>query len=80
MSEQISLLDFQTDKPIFDTEWKWNNVSEEMEKKNQTFYTVSKERLTKAGPMIWLALKAGNKTLNETLYQDNENKDITTTH
>ena len=48
MSEQISSLDFQTDETNFDTEWKWDIVSEEMEKKFETFYTVSKEKLTKA--------------------------------
>ena len=52
MCEQISSLDFQTDEKNFDTEWKWNIVSEEMEKKFETFYTVSNERFIKAGPMI----------------------------
>ena len=35
-----------------DTEWKWNTALEEMEKKTETVYTVSSERLIKAGPMI----------------------------
>ena len=48
MSEQISSLDFQTDETNFDTEWKWDIVSEEMEKKFETLCTVSKEQLTKA--------------------------------
>ena len=48
---QVSSLDFQTDETNSDTEWKWNIVSEEMEKFG-TFYSVSKERLTKAGLMI----------------------------
>ena len=50
--EQIISLDFQTEETNFDTEWKWNIVSEEMEKKFETFYTVSNERLIKAGPII----------------------------
>ena len=36
----------------FDTERKWNIVLEEMEKKIGISYTVSKGRLTSAGPMI----------------------------
>ena len=41
MSEQIPSLDIQTDETNFDTEWKWNIVSEEMEKKFKTFHTTS---------------------------------------
>ena len=52
MFEQNSSLDFQMDETNSDTAWKWNIVSEEMEKKFETFYTVSNERLIKAGPMI----------------------------
>ena len=51
MSEQIPSLDFQTDEILFDTEWKCDIVSEEIEKKFGTFYTVSEERVTKAGPI-----------------------------
>ena len=47
--ERNSSLDFQKDETNFDTEWKWNIVSEEMEKNFETFNTVSKERLTKTG-------------------------------
>ena len=52
MFEQISSLDFQMDETNSDTEWKWNIVLEELEKKFETLYTVSNERLIKAGPMI----------------------------
>ena len=50
--EQTSSLDVQMDGTNSDTEWKWNIVLEEMEKKFETFYTVSNERLIKAGPML----------------------------
>ena len=36
MSEQVSPLDFQTVETNFGTEWKWNIVSEELEKKFRT--------------------------------------------
>ena len=49
--EQTSSLDFQMDETTFDTEWKWNSVSEEMERNLETFYSALKERLTKTGPM-----------------------------
>ena len=52
MFEQILSLDFQMDETNSDFDWKWNIVSEEMEKKFGTSYTVSNERLTRAGPMI----------------------------
>ena len=52
MFEQISSLDFQMAETNSDTAWKWNIVLEEMEKKFETSYTVSNERLIKAGPMI----------------------------
>ena len=52
MFEQTSSLDFQMDGTNSDTEWKWNIVIEEMEKKVETFYTVSNERSIKADPMI----------------------------
>ena len=52
MFEQISSLDFQMDETNSDTAWKWNIVLEEMEKNFEIFYTVSNERLIKAGPMI----------------------------
>ena len=58
MSERIWTLDFQIDERIIDTEWKWNIVSEEMEKKFEIFYSVSNERLIKAGPTIWTVLNA----------------------
>ena len=52
MFEQLSSLDSQMDETNFDTAWKWNIALEEMEKKFETFYTVSNERLIKAGLMI----------------------------
>ena len=52
MFEQISSLDFQMGETKSDTAWKWNIVLEEMEKKFETFYTVSNERLIKAGSII----------------------------
>ena len=45
----------------FDTDWKWNIVSEEIEKKFETFYTVSNERLIKVDPMIWTVLGRSTK-------------------
>ena len=52
MSEQFSSTDFHTDKTNFDTEWRWNIVSDEMEKIVEILNTVSNERLIKAGAMI----------------------------
>ena len=52
MSEPISPLDFQTDETNFEAEWRWNIVLEEMENIFETFYTVSNERLIKAGPVL----------------------------
>ena len=75
---KCSLLDFQTDGRNFDTEWKMNIVSDEMEKKFETFYTVSKKRLTKAGPMICVVLRPRNEMQNETLKLDKEDKDTST--
>ena len=80
MSEQFSSLDFQMDQPNFDTEWKWNIVSEEMGKKFETFYTVSNERLIKAGPMIWTVLRPLKIMHNARLKDDKEHKDTSTTH
>ena len=40
--EQNSSLDFQMDETKFDTEWKWNIVLEEMQKKFGTFCTALK--------------------------------------
>ena len=51
---KIFIFRFSDGRNKFGTEWKWNNLSEEMKKKLGTFYTASKERLTKAGPMIWM--------------------------
>ena len=53
MSEQSSFLDFHTDETNSGTEWKWNNVSEEMARKFGTSYIPSNELLAKAGPMTW---------------------------
>ena len=51
MFEQIASLGFQMDETNSETARKWNIALEEMEKKFET-YTVSNERLIKAGPMI----------------------------
>ena len=53
MSEQISVLDFQTDGTNSDTEWKWNIVLEEIEKKLGTSYIASRELWIKGGQTIW---------------------------
>ena len=50
--EQILSLDFQMEETNSDFERKWNIASEAMERKFETFYTVSSERLITAGPMI----------------------------
>ena len=52
MFEQFSSLAFQMGEANSDTEWKWNIALEETEKKFETSYTVSGERLIKAGRMI----------------------------
>ena len=67
MSEQFSSTDFQTDETNFDKEWRWNIVSDEMEKIVEILYTVSNERFTKAGPMIWKVLRPRIILRNETL-------------
>ena len=68
------------DETSFDTEWKWNIVLEEKEKKSETSYTVSNERLLKAGPMIWMVLRPLNITQNEKLKDDKNERDRLTTH
>ena len=78
MFEQISSLDFQMDETNFDTEWKWNIALEEMEKKFETFSTVSNERLIKADPMIWTVLRLLNKMQNWKLEDGKEDGDIST--
>ena len=50
-----------------------------MEKQFETFYTTSEERLTKAGPMIQMVLRPRNIMQNETLKNDKEDKDTSTT-
>ena len=42
MYEQILSLDYQTDETNFDTEWKWNIVSEELEQKFGTFHGIKR--------------------------------------
>ena len=80
MFEQISSLDFQMDETSTDTAWKWNIVLEEMEKKFETFYTVSNERLIKAGPMIWTVLRPLIMPQNMQHKGDKEDKGTLTTH
>ena len=79
MFEQISSPDFQMDETNSDTAWKWNIVLEEMEKKFGTFYTVSNERLIKAGPMIWTVLRPLNKMQNGQHKADKGDKGTWTT-
>ena len=52
MFEQFSSLDFQMDETNSDTAWKWKILLEDKKKISGTSYTVSIERLIKAGPMI----------------------------
>ena len=79
MFEQTTSLDFQMDGTNSDTEWKWNIVLEEMEKKFETFYNVSNERLIKAGPMIWTVLRPLNKLGNGQHKADKGDKGTWTT-
>ena len=74
--EQISSLAFQMAETNSDTAWKCNIVLEEMEKKTETSYTVSNERLIEAGPMIWTVLV----TLNVMPQDDKEDKATSATH
>ena len=80
MFQQISSLDFQTAETNSHTTWRWNIVLEELEKKFGTFYTVSDERLIKAGPMIWTVLRLLNKMPNLRLKDDKGDKDTLITH
>ena len=77
--EQISSLDSQTDETNSDTEWKWNIVLEEMEKKFETSYTVSNERMIRAGPMIWTVSRPLTMPQNLRPKEDKEDKDTLTT-
>ena len=52
---------------------------EEMEKIFETSYTVSSERLIKAGPMIWTVLRPLTITQNAKRKGDKEDKDTMTT-
>ena len=79
MFEQTSSLDFQMDGTSSCTGWKWNIVLEEMEKKFEPFYTVSNERLIKAGPMIWTTLRPLSKMRNEQHKADKGDKGTWTT-
>ena len=67
------------DETNFDTEWKWNFVSEEMDRKFAIFYTVSNEQLIKVGPMIWTVLRLLNKMQNGKLKDNKEDRDKLTT-
>ena len=80
MSGQISSLDYCMDETNFDTKWKWSIVLEATEKKFQTFYIVSNERLEKAGPMIWTVLRLLNKMRKGKLKDDKEERDMSTIH
>ena len=78
MFEKISSLAFQTDETNSDTEWKLNIALEEMEKKFETSYTVSSERLIKAGPMIWKVLRLLTMPQSVKLKNDKEHRDTST--
>ena len=80
MFEQISSIGFQMDETSSYTEWKWSIALEEMEKKFETSYTESSERLIKAGPMIWTVLRPLTITQNLKLKGDKEGKGTSTTH
>ena len=80
MFEQNSSLDFQMDETSSDTAWKWNIVLEEIEKKFETFYTVSNEQLIKAGPMIWTVLRPLTMPQNLRPKEVKEDKDTLTVH
>ena len=80
MFERISSLDSQMDETNSDTAWEWNIVLEEIEKKFETFYTVSKERLINSGPMIWTVLRPLTIKQNVRPKEDKEDKDTSTTH
>ena len=80
MSGPISPLDFQMDGTNFDTEWKWNIVSEEMEKTFGTSYIASRELLIKGGQTIWKELPQQTMVLKELLRHGKDDKDSLTTH
>ena len=80
MFEQTSSPDIQVDVTIFDNEWKWKIVLEEMEKKFETFYTVSNEWLKKAGPMIWTVFRPLTMLQNVKQKEDKGDKDTSTNH
>ena len=80
MFERISSLDCQMNGISSDTEWKWNFVLEEMGKKFETSYTVSNERLIKAGAMIWTVLRPLTMPQSVRPKEDKEDKDTSTSH
>ena len=81
MSEQFSSLEFQMDeKNNPDTARKWNIILEEMENKFETSYTVSNERLTKAGPMIWTVMRPLTITQNVRPKEDKKDTDTSNAH
>ena len=79
MSEQFSLLNFQMYETNFGTDWNRNIVSEWMDKKFGTFYTVSKGGLTLAIRMIRMVFRPPNRMQNEMLKHDKKDKDTSAT-
>ena len=79
MFKQFSSLDFQMHETNNDTAWKWNIVLEEMEKKFETSFTVSNERLIKADPKIWTVLRPLTITQNARPKENKEDKDTSIT-
>ena len=79
MSKKKSSLDFQMDETNFDTEWKWNNVSEDREKKLVIFFTKSREPSTRVSQTKWKESLTLNQLPSETLEHDKEDKDTLTT-
>ena len=78
MTKQISSFVFQIHETNVDTEWRWNLVSEKMEKKLGTFYTESKERLTRGSPRLGMVLRRPNKRQNRTPKHDKRDKNTST--
>ena len=67
------------DETNFKTEWKWNIVLEEMERKFGTSYIVSRELWIKGDQTIWKELTQQTMVLKEPLWHGRDDKDILTT-
>ena len=80
MFEQDSSLGFQMDETNLDTEWKYNTVSEEMEKESEISSIASRELWIKGGQTIWKELPQQTMVLRELLGDDKVHKDTSITH